>query len=275
MAKVRMNGVELYHEIQGEGEPLVLVHGSWGDHFNWRLVAPRLAGAFRVLTYDRRGHSQSERPGDGLRTDDEDDLAALIQELDLAPAHVVGNSFGASIALGLAARRPELFRSLVVHEPPLMAIVEDPEVSLVMADFQAKVDAAMARLKAGDIAGGTRQFVEEVAFGSGAWDQLPSEVHETFKNNAPTWINEGEDPAASTLDLASLSAFTAPALVTEGDQSPPWFPVIVRRLAGALERSERHVFRGAGHVPHMTHTDDYVNTIAGFVSTASSVGALR
>lgn len=269
MPKARVNGVELFHEIQGEGEPLVLVHGSWGDHFNWRLVAPGLAGSFRVLTYDRRGHSQSERPGEGLRKDDEDDLAALIQELDLAPAHVVGNSFGASIALGLAARRPELFRSLVVHEPPVMAIVEDPEVRPLMMDFQAKEDAAIDRLKAGDIPGGTRQFVEEVAFGPGAWDQLPNEVRETFMNNAPTAINEGEDPAWSTLNLDSLSAFAAPALVTEGDQSPPWFPVIVRKLAEALKRSKRHVFHGAGHVPHMTHPDDYVNTVTNFVSTAS------
>ncbi len=193
-------------------------------------------------------------------------MAALIQELDLAPAHVVGNSFGASIALGLAARHPELFRSLVVHEPPLMGIVEDPDLKPVMTDFQVKEDAVMERLRAGDIPGGTRQFVEEVALGPGAWDQLPNEVHETFKNNALTWINECEDPASSTLDLESLSAFPAPALVSEGDQSPPWFPVIVRRLAEALKRSEHHVFRGAGHVPHMSHPDDYVKTVTDFIS---------
>ncbi len=61
MSKVRVNGVELFREFQGEGEPLVLVHGSWVDHFNWQGVAPGLAGSFRVLTYYRRGHSQSER----------------------------------------------------------------------------------------------------------------------------------------------------------------------------------------------------------------------
>lgn len=131
---VRVNGTELFHEFQGEGEPLVLVHGSWGDHFNWRGVAP-----------------------------------------------------------GLAA--------------------------------------------------------EEVAFGPGAWEQLPDEVRETFESNAPTWINEGDYPAWSTLDLGSLSAFPAPALLTEGDQSPPWFPVIIRRLAEVLKRSRHHVFLGAGHVP--------------------------
>lgn len=136
-----------------------------------------------------------------------------------------------------------------------------------MTDFQAKEDAVIDRLRAGDIPGGARQFVEEVAFGPGAWDELPNEVRETFKNNAPTYLNEAEDPAWPTLDLDSLSAFPAPALLTEGDQSPPWFPVIIRRLAEALKRAERHVYLGAGHVPHMTHPHDYVKTVADFIVT--------
>lgn len=113
----RINGAELYYELSGSGDPLVLVHGSWVDHTSWQLVVPDLARSFRVLAYDRRGYSLSERPlGQGSRREDEEDLAALVEALDLAPAHVVANSFGGSIALGLAARRPDLFRSLIVHE---------------------------------------------------------------------------------------------------------------------------------------------------------------
>ena len=63
MATLEVNGVRLFYELQGTGAvPLVLVHGSWNSHHAWDLVAPRLAEVFRVLTYDRRGHSQSERP---------------------------------------------------------------------------------------------------------------------------------------------------------------------------------------------------------------------
>jgi pimeloyl-ACP methyl ester carboxylesterase len=57
--------------------------------------------------------------------DDVADLAALLEELPHAPAHVVGNSFGASIVLRLAAARPDLFRSLIVHEPPLLGLLKD------------------------------------------------------------------------------------------------------------------------------------------------------
>ena len=97
MPTIEVNGTELFYQVEGKGEPLVLVHGSWGDHFNWQAVAPELARSFRVLTYDRRGHSQSQRPAEGTRRDDEDDLGALLESLAFAPAHVAGNSFGASI----------------------------------------------------------------------------------------------------------------------------------------------------------------------------------
>jgi pimeloyl-ACP methyl ester carboxylesterase len=90
------------------------------------LIEEDLGRRFRVVSYDRRGHTGSEdSPEPGTRRDDEDDLADLIGALDLAPANVVGSSFGASIALGLAARRPELFRTLCAHEPPLLSLAAD------------------------------------------------------------------------------------------------------------------------------------------------------
>src|SRR6266536_701439 len=120
-----INNVSPYYETTGGGEPLVMVHGSWGDHHNWAPVVPLLSQSFQVMTFDRRGHSQSQTgSGQGSFAEDADDLAALIEQLDLAPAHVVGNSGGAVIALRLAAERPDLCRSLVVHEPPLIGLLE-------------------------------------------------------------------------------------------------------------------------------------------------------
>ena len=82
-----VNGTRLFYELSGSGgDPLVLVHGSWIDHKDWQLVVPSLTKSFRVLTYDCRGHSLSERPlGPGSRREDEEYLAALIEAPDLAP----------------------------------------------------------------------------------------------------------------------------------------------------------------------------------------------
>ena len=86
----RINGINLYVETHGEtGPPVILVHGSWGDHHNWDSVVPLLASNCRVTTYDRRGHSGSERPaGQGSVREDVRDLAALIDHLRIAPGHV-------------------------------------------------------------------------------------------------------------------------------------------------------------------------------------------
>lgn len=275
MARTRVNGVEFYYEIVGEGVPLVLVHGSWGDHKSWQVVASGLTKSFRVVTYDRRGHSQSERPpGQGSRREDEDDLAALIEGFDLAPAHVAGTSFGASIVLGLAARRSQLFRSVVAHEPPLMAIVvDDPDVRPVMDEFQGKIDSVLEQLQAGDIPGGARRFVEEVALGPGMWEQLPEQTRETFMGNATTWLDEQRDPSWAELDLAGLSDFSGPALLTEGDRSPPWFPRIMEELARTIAHAQRKTFAGAGHNPHVTHPEDYVQAVSEFAREGAGAQA--
>lgn len=98
MPTAHVNGIQIHWQIDGAaGHPIVLVHGSWGDHQNWTPVVPALSRSFRVLTYDRRGHSKSERPpGQGSVREDSADLAALLEHLRHSPAHVIGNSFGAS-----------------------------------------------------------------------------------------------------------------------------------------------------------------------------------
>jgi pimeloyl-ACP methyl ester carboxylesterase len=188
-----------------------------------------------------------------------------MEALDPAPAHFAGNSFGASIALGLAARRPDLFRSLIVYEPPLMGLVaDDAELRPLMMEFQGRIVAVADQLRAGDIAGGTQRFVEEVALGPGAWEQLPEEVRQMNMNNAPAFLDEVQDPKVADLDLSALARVSSPVLLTEGDQSLPWYPKIMSKLARAIDGAERLTFPGAGHVPHQTHPDEYVRAIVEF-----------
>ncbi|MFG2875263.1 alpha/beta fold hydrolase [Streptomyces sp. NPDC048337] len=267
MSRVEVNGVELFYEAGGDGDPLVLVHGSWGDHETWTPVVRALALRFRVLIYDRRGHSQSERPpGPGSRFEDEEDLAALMETLGFAPAYVVGNSFGASTVLGLASRRPELFRGIIAHDPPLMGLVTDaPDLLPSAAEAGRAMESVLEHLRADRPLDAARQFVEEVVLEPGAWDHLPERVRDTFVANAPTVLDEQSDPAWADLDLDGLSHYTGPALLSKGTQSPPWFAAITDRLAKALPQAETHTFEGAGHIPHLSHPEAYVQRLIAFV----------
>jgi pimeloyl-ACP methyl ester carboxylesterase len=264
-----INGVRLFWEHTGDGgASLVLVHGSWGDHHNWDVVVPGLARSFSVFTYDRRGHSQSERlPTQGSIEEDVADLAAFIATQRLAPAHVVGNSFGSAIALKLAAAQPDLFGSLSVHEPPLVGMIQDHPM---MPGIRQRIGAVVDTLKSGNAEAGARQFVEHIALGPGMWDRLPPQVRDTFVANAPTWIDEMNEPeTVMTVDLERLRRFHRPALLSEGDQSPPYFAVILKTIATALPQAQHHVYRGGGHVPHLTHADEFVQVVSRFVNSVA------
>jgi pimeloyl-ACP methyl ester carboxylesterase len=263
-----INGIRIYSEWHGEGAPVVLVHGSWGDHHNWDPVVPGLARTFRVLIYDRRGHSQSERLATpGSVEEDVADLALLINSQSLQPAHIVGNSFGASIVLKLAAARPDLFASLTVHEPPLVGLLgNDPGLPAV----QQRIEAVIATLKSGRTELGAQQFVETVALGPGMWEKLPPQMRQTFVFNAPTWLDEMNDQQGFVLDLGRLAAIDKPALISRGDQSPPFFGTILDKIAEALPGARRHTFNGAGHVPHLTHPDDFVSIVGGFIGSVAA-----
>jgi pimeloyl-ACP methyl ester carboxylesterase len=270
---IDVNGVRLYYELHGSGEPLVLVHGSWGDARSWRFVVPGLAESFRVVVYDRRGHSRSERPDrPGSVDEDGDDLAALLEALGLAPAHVVTNSYGGNIALRLATRRSEVFRSLSCHEPPLWGLLEDdPEPREILQQGARNLEAVGQRIAQGDHEGAARQFVEEVAFGPGAWEsELPPELRAIFVDNAPTFLDELEDPNQLRVDEDALSQLELPVRLTQGSQSPPTFPAVIDRLVELIPRVSRETIDGAAHVPQLTMPERYVEVTTRAVQRAAA-----
>lgn len=271
LAFITVNGVRIaYTETGGTGISLVLVHGSWGSHHNWDPVVPGLTEHFRVVSYDRRGHSESERPpGQGHFSEDVADLAALIEQLGLAPAWVVGNSSGAVITLQLAAARPDLLRGIVVHEPPLFGILKEgsPE-ALALAEVAAGPLAEVGRrIAAGDQAGGAELFAEQVALGPGSWAAMPDAMRAMMTGNAPTYLDELNDPECSSIDETRLAVYAGPVLITAGGQSPPIFQPVERRLAQLLPQAKRTTYAAAGHIPHVTHPNEYLTEVVGFIES--------
>lgn len=273
MTLARVNDANLYYEIVGTAEErIVLVHGSWGDHANWNRLVPLLTDSFRVLTYDRRGHSQSEPPtGEGTLDQDVADLGALIDSLDFAPALIVGNSFGAIVTLNLAIRRPELFQSLSVHEPPLLGLLAgDSAYEPLLQGVNRRIEPVLELIRQGNGAEAAEQFVETVAVGPGGWTQLPPHLRQTFVENASTYLDESHDPAWLTLDLEALSRFPYPVLLTQGDQSPPFFRAIVSKIKAYLPQARVKTLAGASHIPHTSHPREFAETLLAFARQPAS-----
>lgn len=267
-----VNGVRLAYTTTGDADvPLLLVHGSWGSHNTWDPVVAGLSQHFRVVAYDRRGHSASSCPPcQGSFREDVADLAALIERLGLAPAWVAGNSAGACITLQLAAARPEMLRGIIVHEPPLWSLIEEgtPAAAALAQIESGPLAEAVRRIAAGDHKGGAQQFVDQVALGPGAWAGMPEPMRRTMVENAPTFLDEDNDPDSRSIDEAALTRFHGPVLLTSGDQSPPIFEPVLDRIHALLPQAARIDFEGAGHIPHVTHPGEYVEEVVAFGSTA-------
>ena len=268
MAIERINDVRLRFELTPTGDvPLVLVHGSWGSHQQWNSVAASLSQSFRVLSYDRRGHSESEcLAGQGSVREDVADLVALIEALGLAPAYVAGNSFGSAITLRLAVERPDLVRGIITHEPPLFPLAAgDTTTAPALENLAAQVGSVIQRIASGDHAGAAEQFMTRLALAPGEWQQLPQDFQRTAIENAPTFLDEAKDPDALQFDLEWIAGFAKPALLTMGERSPSQYGPVLEKLAEALPHAERLTFPSAGHLPHVTHPAAYVEATTAFV----------
>lgn len=179
---LEVNGARLYHEIRGTGPAVLFIPGATGDGGHFERVASLLAGEFAVVTYDRRGNSRSPRPTGWSKTSTDeqaDDAAALLKALKLAPAAVVATSGGAIIGLNLLIRHPDVVSGAILHEPPLISVLSQPDQP--MEAIQATVGPAMA---ADGPRGAARAFVQFAA--ADAASAIDPELLERMLNNGET-----------------------------------------------------------------------------------------
>ncbi len=136
-------GVKLHYVSSGDQAPLCLIHGIGGHSLTGDQQAA-LAARTRLISFERRGYGQSEAPDPYVATtvaEQSADVAALLGELDAAPALLVGFGFGALIALDLCLRRSELVAGAVLSDPPLYAF--DQEGSRELADQRQAIEQAL------------------------------------------------------------------------------------------------------------------------------------
>lgn len=268
MTTIMVNGVELYYETTGTGDCLVLTHGSWTDGNGWGPVVVGLAERYRVVVWDRRGHSRSQAgDGPGSRAEDADDLADLIEHVSDEPVHVAGNSYGAIVTLTLLTERPDLVVTAAVHEPPLWGLLEGTcDMALGDELSAADVDLEVVRklIASGSYRDAAEHFIEHVALGRGTWEQLPEPFRAVLEANAPTYLDELADQTALSIDNAALAATSVPLLVTHGTESPKLFRAVIAELVRLVPAAQVEVFDGAGHIPHATHPEAWIARIMAF-----------
>lgn len=112
-----VNGTKLYYEVFGTGEPIIFIHGNFGDTRHWAYQLYPFSDKFKVIRYDVRGYGKSAVPDTAIAYRDCDDLVALMEYLKIEKAHICGLSMGSGIAIDFALAYPGKCLSLIPIGP--------------------------------------------------------------------------------------------------------------------------------------------------------------
>ena len=196
-----------------------------------------LLGHGRSEDWDKRGDYQTEN------------MAAAIDLCD-RPLHVIGHSFGATVALRMALDHPDRVARLTLIEPVYFALATDADAR---ADHIARFTSIYAAYDAGDLDRAARLFHGD--WGGGAWAALPAHTRAAFARRMPL-IMAGVPAIQDDIHAvkARLSKVSVPVSLIRGETSPPIIPAIHAAICASVPQAQDHVIAGAGHMVPMTDT---------------------
>ena len=247
---VEVNGYPMAYQESGSGTPLVLVHGSLNDYRCWNFQIPAFTAHYRVLAVSLRHYFPE--PWDGQGDDfsipqHADDLAELIRVLDLGPVHLLGHSRGGAVVLNVAARHPEVIRTLILEDASgLEALLPETPESRAMAVEGRKLHERLAAdLAKGERETALRAYVDALSW-PGRWDELTPERKSSFFDNVATAIRPEARPS---LSRETIGKFRFPILMLTGETSPDRYGQMLRAMRDCLPGSvgEPTIIPNAAH----------------------------
>ncbi|MBA2285964.1 MAG: alpha/beta fold hydrolase [Ktedonobacteraceae bacterium] len=245
MPTIRVNGATLYYEEQGTGsETIVFAHGLLWSHRMFDKQIAVLKDRYRCVAFDFRGQGQSEVTQDGYDMETlAEDAAALIEGLNYAPCHFLGLSMGGFIGMRLAARRPELLKSLLLLETsadpePAENIPKYKQLGLVARWLSLRLVAGQAM----QVMFGQKFLNDPARAAENAeWRQHMIANHKVGITRA---LN-GVITRRAIYD--EISKISVPTLIIVGDQDVATVPAKAERMHAAIPGSKLVVIPGAGH----------------------------
>jgi pimeloyl-ACP methyl ester carboxylesterase len=260
--RASVNGLKLYYEIEGDGEPVVLIPGFAAGRWIWFKQTAALSRNFRVIIFDPRGVSSSDKP-EGPQTISllAGDVAYLLETIGIKSAHIVGASFGGFVAQEFALKYPAMTRKLVLcctsfGGPNHVAPSTDTLAALASTKGLNSEERMRANLLLAFTPGYVRTEVSEV-------DRI---VHLRATNEVPEHIYLSQLQAAMSFNAESrLDQITSPTLVLSGDAD-----VIVpvqnsRNLAAMIPGAELKIVAGGSHTFFIEQPDLFNRLITDFL----------
>lgn len=254
MPMVKVDDVNIYYEITGEGPALVLLHGWTGNHKWWKEQVPFFSKNYKVITLDHRGHGESDKPRSGYSMQVfTEDLYRVLNELRIDRAIIAGHSMGGMIAQLFCLSYPEKVGGLVLVDTSSngMGVIsfEDVLVSIQTQGFESF----------------TEQFFCPALFASGISEEIinwtKSEILKT-----PQHAVEEAAKAMSKYDVTDqLPKIKVPTLIIHGNQDFAIDLKMAKMLHEKISNSRLKVIDGAGHCTMLEKPDEFNKIVLEFL----------
>ena len=263
MPRISVNGLKLYYEIEGDGEPVVLIPGFAAGRWIWFKQTSELSRKFRVIIFDPRGVSESDKP-EGSQSISllADDVAHLLQTIGVASAHIVGASFGGFVAQEFALKYPSMTQKLVLCCTSFGGpnhVVPAPETLLALASTKGLN--SEERMRTNLLLAFSPEYVRtRVA-------EVDHVVQLRAANEVPEHIYLSQMQAAMSFNAESkIKHIKSPTLVVSGDAD-----VIVpvqnsRNLAAKIPGAELRIVEGGSHTFFIERAAEFNRLVTEFLS---------
>lgn len=264
MPRVKTNGVELFYERVGSGEPLVLVHGLLFSAESWRDQLDALSAEYDCIAVDLRGQHRSEATADLAGYDlwnQAEDIHGLIQELGVAPVHFAGLSMGGMIGMRLAIMHPGDLRDLALLDTS--AAAEDPD--------KAERYAAMRHVMRKGELEAVLPALPVVLFADAYVNDRADHVEAWFES-LRRGDQEGFALASEAVDgrddiSARLGEIKVPTLVIHGTDDVPIPVESAMAIEAGIAGARLELVKGAGHQSNMDHPEEVTRLLRGWLAS--------
>jgi 3-oxoadipate enol-lactonase len=266
---LEVDGARIYYEVEGEGHPLLLIHGGLGSLRMWDGQVPAFAERYQVIRYDTRGLGRTET--EEVEFSNRADAVAVLDHVGAASAHIVGQSRGGMIALDVVIDTPERADSFVSvaggiggYQPELPEGVEPPPWDTMERAWESKDWAQLAELE-------TQVWVD-------GWGQPPTRIEPRLRQTVFDWIlaaylaekHEGKPQPLDPPAAERLSQVRVPTLVMIGQADEPGGVVAERHLAASVAGARVVEFPGVAHMIQLEEPERFNEVTLEFLAEVDS-----
>jgi pimeloyl-ACP methyl ester carboxylesterase len=262
---------ELAYTDEGDGPPVILIHGSASTRGQWRAAVLDLAPRYRVLAPDLHGYGETPAPRslEALAFDDEVELVDALADLAGADVHLVGHSYGGAIALRAASLRPDRVASLMLIEPTAFHLLRLLGEDAAWREIEAVATRHIALVDASDLATCADHFLG-YWIGLDAWRAMPPDLRARIVRTMPKIAQEWRMVFAATDRYESVAAAGIRTLLVRGTATTLAARMVVELLRDQLPQASLVEIEGAGHMSPVTHPAAVNSAIAQHLARATT-----